>query len=170
MISRPQPDEHQPYAAAYVAMVPENADVLQIMEDAMTSTHQLFTSFTDEQAMYAYAPGKWTIKEVVGHLIDTERTFAYRAFAFSRAAAELPGFDQDVYVNNTDYNSRNLQSLADEFKATRQSNMYMFKALTEEQLNKRGIASGSPVTVKALVYLTAGHELYHLRILHERYL
>src|ERR1700759_1982725 len=128
MITRPQPDEYPPFASVYVGHV-ETTDVIRLLTELRDSTFQLFSNMTEEQAMHAYAPGKWTLKQVLGHMIDTERTFAYRALCFSRNNIELPGFDQDIYVNNTDFNSRNIQNLADEYKATRESNMFLFKSL-----------------------------------------
>ena len=123
-----------------------------------------------EKAMHAYEDGKWTLKQVLGHMIDTERTFAYRAFCFSRNNVELPGFDQDIYVNNTDFNSRTIKSLADEYRVTRESNLFLYNSFSEDQLLRKGIASNSPVTVRGLVYMTAGHEQYHLKLIRERYL
>jgi uncharacterized damage-inducible protein DinB len=168
MISKPKPDEYSPFAAGYVNLVPD-ANVIELLERLMESSYQLFSNLTDEQAIYSYAPGKWTVKQCLGHMIDTERTFAYRAMVFSRNAVELPGFDQDIYVNNTDFNSRSIQCLAAEFKATRQSNLYMIKAFTEEQLLRTGVASDHLVSVRAFVYMLAGHEMHHLHLFNERY-
>ena len=170
MIQRPQPNQYPVFAGTYINMVPEGADVMQLLNESLTATHAFFTTLPEEKALYAYAEGKWTVKEVLGHMIDTERVFGFRAFCISREELSLPGFDQDVYVDNTDYNSRSLQHLADEFSITRQSNLYVFKHLNEEQLNRSGTASGNYVTVRALLYMAAGHELHHLRILKERYL
>lgn len=170
MITRPQPGEYQEYAKAYISMVPEGEDVLKLMAHHMQSSYDLFSNLSNEKAMFAYAPGKWTVKEVLGHMIDTERTFAFRAFCFSREQGNLPGFEQDEYVANNNYNSRTIQSLADEFKATRLSNLFMFSALTDEQLTRAGTANGHSVTVRALLYQTLGHELYHLRLLQQHYL
>ena len=169
MIQRPQPNEYPAFAETYVAMIAAGADVLQILADSALASHNLFSQLDEQQAAHAYAEDKWTVKQVLGHLIDTERVFAFRAFCFSRELTTLPGFDQDVYVNNSDYSARTIQSLADEFKATRQSNLYMFNTLTDAQLSNTGIASGNPVTVRALVYMAAGHELHHIKILNERY-
>jgi uncharacterized damage-inducible protein DinB len=170
MIARPQLNEYPVFAGTYVNMVPLGADVMQLLADSVTETYELFTSLPHEKALYAYAEGKWTIKEVLGHMIDTERVFAFRAFCFSREQITLPGFDQDIYVNNTDYNSRSLQDLAEEFRLTRQSNLYVFRNFAQEQINRNGTASGNYLTVRALIYMTAGHELHHLRILKEKYL
>ena len=170
MIARPKPDEYPLFAETYVSMVPHGADVMELLANSQKATYDLFTGMDDNKGMFAYAEGKWTVKESLGHMIDTERVFGFRAFVFSREQTILPGFDQDVYVAGTDYNNRTLQSLASEFRVTRESNLYLFRALTEEQINREGVASGNRVTVRALIYMAAGHELHHLRILHERYL
>ncbi|TSD64940.1 DinB family protein [Inquilinus sp. KBS0705] len=170
MISRPQPDDYSPYAAGYVAAVPDGADVMELLEANQTQTYNLFSNMTEEQAMHAYAEGKWTLKEVLGHMIDTERVFSFRAFVFSREDISLPGFDQETYVNSTDFNSRSIQSLAAEFRAVREATLYLFGSLSQEQLNRHGVASGNLVKVSALVYITAGHELYHLKLIKDRYL
>jgi uncharacterized damage-inducible protein DinB len=168
MISKPSPDEYSPFAAGYVGLVP-NENVIELLEQLMTSSYQLFSNLTNEQATYAYAPGKWTVKQALGHMIDTERTFAYRALVFSRNHVELPGFDQDIYVNNNDLSKVNISDLAEEFKATRLSNIYMIKSFSNEQLLRDGIASNSRFTVRAFIYMLAGHELHHLNIFKERY-
>lgn len=169
MINRPQPDEYPPFASVYVGHV-ETTDPIGLLTESRDSTFQLFSDMTDEQALHAYAPGKWTLKQVLGHMIDTERTFAYRAFVFSRNNIELPGFDQDIYVNNTDFNSRAIQDLALEFTAVRESTLYLYRSFSEGQLSRRGVASGSPVSVRGLVYMTAGHALHHLKLIQERYM
>ncbi len=168
MISKPSPEEYSAFAAGYVSLVPDT-HVIELLERLMESSYQLFSKLTNEQAAYAYAPGKWTVKQVLGHMIDTERTFAYRALVFSRNHVELPGFDQDVYVNNTDFNAQSIQDLAAEFKATRLSNIYMIRAFSEEQLLRTGIASNHLFSVRAFVYMMAGHELHHLKGLSECY-
>ncbi|HEX3384112.1 MAG TPA: DinB family protein [Mucilaginibacter sp.] len=169
MINRPQPDEYPPFASVYVGHV-ETTDVLSLLTKSRDSTFQLFSNMSEEQAMHAYAPGKWTLKQVLGHMIDTERTFAYRAFVFSRNNIELPGFDQDIYIANNDFNSRTIRDLALEFTAVRESTLYLYRAFSEDQLLRRGVASGNPVSVRGLVYMTAGHELHHLKLIQERYL
>ena len=103
---------------------------------------------TEEKALSSYGEGKWTLKQMLGHMIDTERTFAYRALVFSRNNIELPGFDQDIYVNNTDFNSRTIKSLADEYKITRESNLFLYHSFSDEQLVRGGIASKAPTMTK----------------------
>ncbi|SDE75092.1 DinB superfamily protein [Mucilaginibacter pineti] len=168
MIKRPNPDEYSPFAAGYIGQVP-NENVIELLEQSMNRSYDLFSSLSETQAAYAYAPDKWTVKEAVGHMIDTERTFAYRAMVFSRNNIELPGFDQDIYVANADFNNRSIKDLAAEFKTLRQSNIYMIKGFNDAQLMREGIASNARFTVRAFVYMLAGHELHHYNIFKERY-
>jgi uncharacterized damage-inducible protein DinB len=168
-MTRPNAEDCAPFYGKYIALVNDDP-ILETLEKLKISTYDFFCSLTEEQANHAYAEGKWTIKEVAGHLTDAERTFAYRAFAFSRRQGELPGFDENEYVETATFNTRTLQDLAAEFKATREANLYMLLALTEDQLNIVGIANGSSIKVNSILYIMAGHELHHLNILKERYL
>ena len=169
MINAPQPEEYAPYYAGYVNLVGDEP-ILEILEGLKDSTYEFLKSLPPQKADYAYAEGKWTIKEVLGHMTDAERTFGYRVLCFSREETVLPGFDQDVYSLKATFNSRSLEDLADEFRAVRESNLYLFRSLTRQQQTQKGIASGNPVSVRALLYISAGHELHHLNILKERYL
>jgi uncharacterized damage-inducible protein DinB len=169
MINAPQPEEYAPFYAGYINLVGDGP-ILEILEGLKESTHKFFKSLPPGKSDYAYAEGKWTIKEVLGHMTDAERTFGYRVLCFSREETVLPGFDQDAYSQKATFNSRSLEDLADEFRAVRESNMYLFRSLTGQQQTQKGIASGNPVSVRALLYITAGHELHHLNILKERYL
>ncbi|WP_295673587.1 DinB family protein [uncultured Mucilaginibacter sp.] len=169
MINRPQPDEYSAFAARYVDLV-GNGPIIEILEYLQQMTFNFFLRIDPEKASYAYADGKWTIKQVVGHITDTERVFAYRALAFSREAIELPGFDQDVYMEKATFNSRSLEDLANEYNTVRESTLYLLKSFTEEQTMQKGIASGNPLSVRALAYMIAGHEMHHIKILKERYL
>jgi uncharacterized damage-inducible protein DinB len=169
MINRPQPDEHSAFAARYVNLV-GNGPILEILEYQMESNYNFFVRMDPEKAAYAYAEGKWAVKQVLGHMADTERVFAYRALAFSREAVELPGFDQDVYVEQATFNSRSLEDIANEFKTVRESSLYLFRSMSDDQFLRKGIASGNAVSVRALAYMIAGHEMHHIKILKERYL
>jgi hypothetical protein len=169
MIHKPQPGEHAPYAAGYIGLV-QTTDVIGLLEQLKDSTYKLFSGMSNEQAMHSYAEGKWTLKQMLGHIIDTERVFSFRAFVFSRESVELPGFDQDVYINNTDFNKRSIQDLALEYKAVREATLFLYRSFTDEQSLRMGVASNHPVSVRALVYMTAGHELHHLKIIKEKYL
>ena len=170
MINRPQPDEYSVYPARYVNLVGDGniVDLLQAQKDTIID---LFTAkLGNAKADYAYAEGKWTVKQVLGHMIDTERVFAYRALVFSREAIELPGFDQDVYTDNSNFANRSLEDLVEEYGVVRDSSIYLFKYMNEKQLTQKGIASGNPVSVRALAYMIAGHELHHINVMKERYL
>ena len=166
---RPTAEDCALFYGKYIALV-NNEPVLNTLESLKTSSYDLFSKLTDEQAAHAYAEGKWTVKEVVGHLIDAERTFAYRVLAFSRGQAELPGFDENTYVDLSTFNARTIQNLALEFKTVREANLYMLRELTEDQMAATGIANGSKISVNTIVYIMAGHELHHLSILKDRYL
>jgi uncharacterized damage-inducible protein DinB len=168
MIHIPQPNEYPPFAAHYISLVP-GPQVLELLEQSKDTVYSIFANMSEEKALSTYAEGKWTLKQMLGHMIDTERTFAYRALCFSRNNIELPGFDQDIYVNNTDFNSRTIKSLADEYKATRESNMFLYRSFSDEQLLRGGIASNAPTSVRGLIYMTAGHEQHHLILIKEKY-
>ena len=170
MISKPQPGEYAPYAAGYIAKVP-SGPIIEILEYLKDSTYNFFARMTSEQADYSYADGKWTLKQLLGHMIDTERVFSFRVLCFSRGDKNpLPGFEQEDYVANSTYDTRSIQDLASEFKALRTANVYLYNSLTDEQSEITGIASNHPVSVRALVYMTAGHELYHLDLIKSLYI
>ena len=169
MIERPQPDEYSAFAARYVDLVGKGP-IIEILEYLQQMTYNFFLRIDPDKASYAYAEGKWTVKQDLGHMADTERVFAYRALAFSREAIELPGFDQDVYMEKATFNERTLEDLAEEFRTVREATLYLLKSLTEEQTKQKGIASGNPVSVRALAYMIAGHEMHHIKVLKEKYL
>ena len=171
MIRKPQPGEYSPHAAGYVALAIDTDNIIKLLTDLMDSTGELFGSLPEDKHLYAYAPGKWTIKQVLGHMIDTERVFSYRAVCFARGEQQnLPGFEQDDYEANNNSNDREMADLLREFVMLRLSNIYFFQSLNEEQAWRLGSANGYPATAGAMAYVMAGHELYHLAILKERYL
>lgn len=168
-MNRPQPEEFPPYFSTYINTVSEN--VLGELEHQANSFSEFLKSISEEKANYAYAEGKWTIKELVGHLIDTERIMTYRALRIARNdTTPLPGFDENEYVINACFNESSLANLAQEFADVRRANMYFFNSLNENELNRMGIASNKTVSVRALVYVIAGHINHHKNILVERYL
>ena len=168
-MNRPQADEFSPFYATYIDTVSENA--LGELEYQVTSFPEFLKLIPDDKAYFAYAEGKWTIKEVVGHIIDTERIMAYRALRIARKdQTPLPGFEENEYVANASFNDRSLESLSEEFAAVRRSNVYLFKHFSAEQFGQMGTASGNPVSVRALLYITVGHLNHHRRIIEERYL
>lgn len=169
MINRPNNDEYSEYAARYVNLVGDG-NILDILKQQQEESFATFSNINEEKAMYAYDEGKWTIKQMLGHMVDTERIFAYRALVFSHEQITLPGFDQDVYMKQATFNSRPLEDIANEFKTVREASLYLFKWMTEQQSMQKGIASGSEFSPRAYAYMIAGHERYHLNILKERYL
>jgi len=168
MSSKPNPDEYAAYYGKYINLAGDEP-ILDTLQQLKEDTYSFFNSIDTDKADYAYAEGKWTIKEVLGHLIDAERTFAYRALAFARGQEELPGFDENAYVENAHFDARLLKDLAAEFRQVRESNMYLFRSLSSEQLMATGVASNNKVSVRAILYITAGHEIHHLNIIKERY-
>lgn len=170
MISKPEPGEYSEFNATYVNLIGDQ-DVLNLLVESKKNTHMMFSNIPVHKEEYAYEEGKWTIKEVVSHMIDTERIFAYRLLAISRGEKQpLPGFEQDDYVKSSFANRRVLDELADEFRTVRETTLYLVQNLNEEQLKTMGTASNHPISARALVYMIAGHEQHHIRVLKERYL
>ena len=168
--ARPEASEYAPYYDTYVSKVPDG-DILQLLTTQIDETLALLGNLSEEQAEYRYAPDKWTLKEVVGHMGDTERIFAYRALRFSRNdATPLPGFDQKPFNEASTFSERTLADLLAEFRAIRQTTIYLFKGMNENMMTRTGTASQAAISVRALAYLIAGHERHHVGILRERYL
>jgi hypothetical protein len=169
-ISRPATDEYAPYAQVYVQRVP-GGDSLTILEDQIAAVQALLDQVSEAQAEYRTAPGEWCIKEVIGHLSDCERVFAYRALRFSRKdTTPLSGFEQDDYVREAHFAARSLLSLVREFEFLRRANLFAYQGLTEPDSMLRGRASDIPVSVRGLLYIMAGHVFHHLDSLHSEYL
>lgn len=169
--SRPVEGDFLPYAASYINLIPAGADPLVVLRAQPREIHAVFGRLSEPQAEKAYAPGKWTLKEMLLHQIDTERVFGYRAMRFARGdGQDLLGFEQDDYVAHSDANRRPVASLLAEYDAVRAATLALFESFTEEQLNRRGTANGGPATVRALLYILPGHERHHLNVIRERYL
>ena len=169
MIDKPAENEYASFYARYVALVPE-ADILGALEQQTQAIGRLAGSVAAEKETYRYAPGKWSVREVLGHLIDAERVFGYRAFCFSRGEqAPLPSFDENQYVSAAGADLIPLAELGDEFAAVRASNLAFLRRLSALEAVRLGTASGKPVSVRALAYIMAGHPRHHLAILRERY-
>lgn len=167
---RPDSGEYAPLYAGYVARVPAG-DIVGILRRQVGETRALFEELGEERGDHAYAPGKWTIKEVVGHLADSERLLSCRALRFARGdETELPGFDEKAYAPAGRFGRRSLRSLLDELEAVRAATVALFDGLPEEAWLRRGVANRNPVTVRALAWIIAGHELHHREILKTRYL
>ena len=169
MHRRPGPTEHAPYFGRYIDLVPE-ADVLTALDWQMKETARILGRIDEERSNSRYAEGKWTIKQVVGHMGDVERIFAYRALAIARGDKNpLPGFDEDTYVMQAEFDSWRFQDLVDTLSIVRRSNVLMFRNMSPDAWDRRGVANDSPATVRALAYSILGHERHHLGILRERY-
>ncbi len=169
---RPAPEEIAPHARAhYVDLVPDG-DITKQLSDQVNETLALLRSVDEDRASrFTYAPGKWTIKQIVNHLSDTERIFAYRALRLARKdATPLPGFEQDDFVNAAASHDRTLQSLLEEFRVARESTVHLYRSLSGESWMQRGSVNGNLISVRGIAFTTAGHELHHRKILQERYL
>lgn len=170
LIERPAADEHAPYYEKYVSKVPDG-DLLALLREQVMDTTALLRDVPPERADYAYAPGKWSIKEVVGHIVDTERVMTYRALRISRGdATPLASFDENTFVANSNFSRRTLPDLLEELQVVRAATVHLAKNLDATMLARRGTAGGNPVTVRALLYIVAGHEQHHAQLLRERYL
>ena len=169
--TRPVEGDYLPYALGYINQISVGANPLDALRTQPQEIHALFGSLSEAQTETPYAAGKWTLKEMLLHQIDSERVFAYRALRFARAdSQDLPGFEQDDYVAHSGANQRFIASLLAEYDATRAATLALFESFTETQLDRRGSANGGPATVRALLYIVPGHERHHLNIIRERYL
>ena len=167
-MKRPSNGDYAPFYAGYIKNVPD--DVIKALEDQLYLTNTFFKAIPADKIDYRYAEGKWSIKEIVGHLIDNERIMSYRSLSISRNETQsLPGFDENDYMRESNYSKRNYYDIVDELRKVRESNLPMFKSFSEEILDRRGVANNSEVTVRALLFIIAGHEIHHINIVKERY-
>jgi hypothetical protein len=166
----PAAGEHSPYYQRYIDLVPAG-DIIATLERQGDEMGALLSGLSEERARHRYATGKWSIKEVIGHLTDAERVFSHRALRFGRGdATPLPGFDENAYTPAGQFDDRSLADLLADQRAARAATVALFRGLPAEAMTRGGTASDAYVTVRALAWITAGHELHHLKILRERYL
>jgi len=169
-INRPEQTEYNPYYEKYVSLVP-TGDIVETLSRQIEETLALLRSIDEARAVYRYEPDKWSIKQVVGHVCDTERIFAYRALRFARGdQTPLPGYDQDEYVLSANFDARTLADLAAEFERIRAATVALFRSFHAEAMQRRGKANDNEVSVRALAHIIAGHELHHVQVLRTRYL
>ena len=169
-IAPPDASEHAPYYGRYISLVSGN-DVLATLEEQPRETLAVLSGLTEEQGDYRYATDKWSVKEVLGHIIDSERIFAYRALRIARNDSKpLQGFEQDDYVRYGGFAACSLADLMDEFACVRRASLFLFQKLTPEAWMRRGIANQNEISVRAIAYVIAGHELHHRNILKDKYL
>jgi hypothetical protein len=168
--TRPEPDEFAPFYAGYVARVPDG-DIVETLASQITDTAKLLRSLPESMGDHRYGPDKWSIREVIGHMADGERIFAYRALRFARGdETPLPGFDENIYVANADFGTRTIDDLMSEFEHLRQATVHMLRGLDEAAMSRRGSANDREISVRALAFIMAGHERHHLEIPRTRYL
>ncbi|HEV7892542.1 MAG TPA: DinB family protein [Pyrinomonadaceae bacterium] len=170
-IEKPGEGEYAPYAIRYIGLLPDDGLVLRHMEENLEATREFILSLPGERLTYRYAEGKWTIKEILVHISDDERIYAYRALRFARGdKTELPGFEQDDYAAHSGANARDIEDILAEFADVRRATVSLFKGLDREALVRVGVADGKVMSVRAAAYHIAGHELRHVNIIKERYL
>ncbi|MEO1451215.1 MAG: DinB family protein [Bacteroidota bacterium] len=171
MHQRPPATEYAPYYAGYIEMIPDNVSIAEYLVEALAENEHFFKTIPADKHDFAYDEGKWTVKEVLGHMCDVERVFAYRAMRVCRGdKTPLPGFDHNGYVERAQFGLRSWRSLIEEYRHIRMSSISLVRQLQPEAKLLMGEASGFPVSVRALCYMIAGHEVHHVKILKERYL
>lgn len=170
-IQKPLEGEYNPYAIMYIKLLPDDGLVLKHLKESFKQVKEFILSLPTDKLTYRYAENKWTIKEILVHIMDDERIYAYRALRIARNdKTPLPGFEQEDYVPYSKANKRSLSSIFQEYKTVRNATLSLFTSLNIDDLLRTGIANDHPVSVRALAYHIAGHELHHINIIKERYL
>lgn len=166
---RPDPSEHAPYFSRYIDLVPES-DICAALETQITDTAKLLRGIDEQRSAYRYAPGKWSIKQVLGHIGDGERVFGYRAMCIARGEqASLPSFDENTYAENGGFENWTFSQLLDHLELQRRAHILMLRNLPDEAWDRKGVANNNPATARAIAYTMLGHERHHLRVLREKY-
>lgn len=170
LTQKPSPSEHAPYYGRYIERVPDG-EILAILESQIAETVKLLGSLPEEKTLARYAPGKWSIREVVGHMCDVERVFGYRALRFARDdATPLPGFEQEDYAREGRFDSRPMKDLLAELVAIRRASLLLFRGFSDAAWARAGTASGYVISVRSVPFILAGHERHHVGVIRERYL
>ncbi|PYQ27758.1 MAG: DinB family protein [Acidobacteria bacterium] len=170
MSTRPAPTEYAPYFARYVDLVPED-DICITLKEQGSATESILRLLNDKQASYRYAPDKWSVKQLVGHVTDSERIFGYRALSIARGETrKLPGYDEKSYGVTGEFDRRPWNDLIAELATARQATVALFRGLPEEAWDRSGVANDNAISVRGLAYVIVGHERHHLNVLRERYL
>jgi len=165
----PDPDEYGSFYQGYIDLM-QSKKVMQALVEQGQQVYSLIQQLSSEEADFRYADDKWSVREVLGHLVDTERVMSYRAMCISRGEqTSLPGFDQDEYVREGNFPERDLRNLSAEYDALRNANISLFNSFSREQMLRTGVANDNKVSVRALAYIIAGHERHHINILEEKY-
>ena len=167
---RPDSSEFAPYYERYISLV-EKGDIVRTLEKQIAGTVSLLSGVSEHQGDHRYAPDKWSVKQIVGHLTDAERIFGYRALRIARAdKTPMEGFEQDDYVRTGGFEGRKLSDLVEEFAAARKATVLLLRGFAPDAWLRRGVANNNEISVRALAYITAGHELHHRSVLKEKYL
>lgn len=170
MFNKPKKNAYPSFYETYISLI-QTDDIIRLLEIQGEGFAAFVKEIDHHKADHKYAEGKWSIREVVGHIIEVERIMAYRALAISRADHQsLPGMDENLYIKESNYKNISLFDLSEEFNHVRKGNIYFFKSFTKDMIVRKGIANGSEITVAALVYIIAGHLSHHVQILRDRYL
>jgi uncharacterized damage-inducible protein DinB len=170
-IDKPAAGEYAPYTIIYIGLLPDDGLILRHLKNNLAATRDFILSLPAEKLAHRYAEGKWTIKEILAHVVDDERIYAYRALRFARNdKTELPGFEQDEYARYSGANEREVRDILDELTTVRKATISLFNSFDERALLRSGVASGNPMSVRAIAYHIAGHELRHVNVIKERYL
>jgi hypothetical protein len=168
-VSKPTGGEHAGYFGRYIDLVPDG-DILGTLEGQISGTLATLRGVSETDSLKRYAEGKWSVREVVGHMIDTERIFAYRALRIARNdQTPLAGFEQDDYIPAARFDIRPWGGLMEELEAVRHSDVLMLRGLHEEAWRRQGVSNGDPLSVRAAAYIMAGHELHHMKVLRDKY-
>jgi uncharacterized damage-inducible protein DinB len=169
-MKKPEVNEYAPYYQRYIDLITTD-DIYSFFKQQTEEIVTLFTTLSEDQASFRYAEGKWSMKEVIAHIVDSERIFGYRALAISHGEKNpLPGFAENEYVTNGKYQNRSLQSLLNEYTHLSSANLELFKSFDDEMLSQKGTASGKEITARAIIFVTIAHEKHHLDIIKTRYL
>lgn len=169
MSNRPAANEYSESSKGYVALAPEE-DVVAALDKQGRETLALFRMLTDEKGSFRYAPEKWSVKQVIGHVVDSERIFSYRALSIARGETKsLPGYDEKTFAEKAGFDRCSLGDLIDGYEAVRRASVLLFRSMPDEAWTRMGTANEKPVSVRALAYVTLGHERHHLKVLRERY-
>lgn len=167
-IRKPEPDEYRTYGGIYVGLVPDDGQVLQHLRANLKVIEDL--AYPADRLTTPHAPGEWTIQDILVHVVDTERVFAYRALRFARGdTTELPGYDPDAFAAASGANQRTLPDILEEYRAVRLATLALFNSFDEQAFSRFGVASGNRVSVRAIAYFIAGHELHHIHSIRENY-
>jgi len=169
-MTRPLKSEYPEFYERYIGLI-KGDDIIRVLREQTLTVQTVLSSVPEDRETYSYAEGKWTLKEVIGHIVDTERVVGYRVLRFARGdKRELPGIEATFYVEHGNFNKRSLYDLAHEFGFVRGANIALFKSLDVDSLNKTGIADEQEMTVRAWIFMMAGHTLHHINSIKEHYL